>query len=144
MKGLTAAHIKEHGSESLLPDRKDPIGPDLCRQLLTTDLQALAGTTLSTKRRSWDDPLFLSLGAMIALSESTGFRKSEVALPNGEEFDDRRLRRASLLWEIDGRLHADPSVAQLRAMVPGRDKAVLKPPRSKGDQDGTIWGAHPI
>ena len=29
-------------------------------------------------------------------------------------------------------------------MVHGRDKAVIKPPRSKADQDGTIWGAHPI
>jgi hypothetical protein len=144
MKGLTAAHIKEHGSESLLPDRKDPIGPDLCRQLLATDLTALVGTKLSTERRRWDDPLFLSLGAMMALSESTGFRKSEVALPNGEEFDDRRLRRSSLLWEIDGRIFVDPSPAQLRSMVPGRDKAVIKPPRSKADQDGTIWGAHPI
>ena len=144
MKGITAAHIKEHGAESLLPERKDPIGPDLCRQLLSTDLGALSGTGLSSKRCSWDDPLFLSLGAMMALSESTGFRKSEVALPNGEELDDRRLRRASLLWEIDGNICVNPTPAQLSAMVNGRDKAVIKPPRSKADQDGTIWGAHPI
>ena len=26
----------------------------------------------------------------------------------------------------------------------GRDKAVIKPPRSKADYDGTIRGAHPI
>jgi len=37
MKEITAKHIKEHGSESfLLPERKDPIGPALCRQLLRT------------------------------------------------------------------------------------------------------------
>ena len=75
---------------------------------------------------------------------STGFRKAEVALPNGCDFDDRRLRRSLLLWEIDGTLHADPSPAQLRALVRGRDKAVIKPPRFKADYDGTIWGAHPI
>jgi len=140
MKGITAEHIKEHGSESLLPERKDPIGPTLCRQLLRTP----EGTNLGAKKLDWSSPLFLSLGAMFALSESTGFRKAEVALPNGCDFDDRRLRRSSLLWEIDGTLHADPSPAQLRALVRGRDKAVIKPPRSKADYDGTIWGAHPI
>jgi len=31
MKGITAEHMKEHGSESLLPERKDPIGPTPCR-----------------------------------------------------------------------------------------------------------------
>jgi len=32
IKGIKAKHIKEHGPESLLSDRKDPIGPTLCRQ----------------------------------------------------------------------------------------------------------------
>ena len=70
-------------------------------------------------------------------------KKSKAAKP-ASAFDDRRLRRSLLLWEIDGTLHADPSPAQLRALVRGRDKAVIKPPRSKADYDGTIWGAHPI
>ena len=81
---------------------------------------------------------------MVALSAGTGFRKAEVALPNGEEMDDRRLRRASLLWEIDGTIHVSPSPAQLRSLVRGRDKAIIRPPRSKADQHGVIWGAHPI
>ena len=68
---------------------------------------------------------------MFAFSESTGFRTAEVALPYGYDFDDRRLRRSSLLWEIDGTLHADPSPEQLRAFVLGRDKAVIESPRSK-------------
>ena len=33
MRGITAAHIKEHGSGPLLPNRKDPIGHNLCRQV---------------------------------------------------------------------------------------------------------------
>ena len=67
-----------------------------------------------------------------------------MALSSGCEFDDRHLRRSSLLWEIDGMLYADPSLEQLCALVWGRDKAVIKPPRSKVDYDGTTWGAHPI
>ena len=32
----------------------------------------------------------------------------------------------------------------LHSLTPGRDFAVLKPPRSKADQDGTKFGALPI
>jgi hypothetical protein len=140
MNGITAAHIAEHGSESLLPQRKNPIGPDLARKLLSTP----KGTKLGSKRLDWDDTLFLNLGTMFALGVSTGFRKAEVALPSGFEFDDRRLRRCSVLWEIDGDIFADPSPEQLQGLVRGRDKAIIKPPRSKADQHGVIWGAHPI
>jgi hypothetical protein len=63
---------------------------------------------------SWDTPSFLSFGAMVALAVDTRFCKAEVALPYGVDFfDDHRLRRLSLLWEIDGTLHADPSPALL-------------------------------
>jgi len=92
MNGITAEHIKEHVSESLLLERKDPIGPALRRQLLRT----LESTKLGAKKLDWPSPLFLSLGAMFAISESTGFRNF-VALPSGCDFDDRRLRRSSLL-----------------------------------------------
>ena len=140
MNGLTAAYVAEHGSESLLPQRKNPIGPDLTRRLLSTP----TGTVLGSKTLDWSDALFLNLGAMFALGESTGFRKAEVALPNDAPFDDRRLRRSSVLWQIDGVIYADPSPDLLRSLVRGRDKALIKPPRSKADQHGVIWGAHPI
>ena len=65
---------------------------------------------------------------MFALSKSMCFRKSEVGIPNGENFDGRHFRRSSLLWEIDGALYADPSPELLRTVVAGRDKAVIKPP----------------
>jgi len=140
MKEITAEHIKEHGSESLLPERKDPTGPTLYRQLLRTP----EGTNLGAKELHWSSQTFLSLGAMFVLSGNTGFRKAKVALPSGCDFDDRRLRRSSLLGGIDVTLHVDPSPEQLRTLVRGRDKAVIKPPRSKADYDGTTWGAHPI
>ena len=37
-----------------------------------------------------------------------------------------------------------PTRSDSTALVRGRDKAVIKPPRSKAYYDGTIWGAHPI
>ena len=127
MKEITAEHIKEHGSESLLPERKDPTGPTLYRQLLRTP----EGTNLGAKELHWSSQTFLSLGAMFVLSGNTGFRKAKVALPSGCDFDDRRLRRSSLLGGIDVTLHVDPSPEQLRTLVRGRDKAVIKPPRSE-------------
>ena len=124
MKGIAAAHIKEHGPESLLPGRKGPIGPGLCRLTPNTP----DGTKPGSKLLNWRDPLFLCPGAMFALPESKSARKPEVALPNGEDLDGRRLRRSSLLWEIDRALHADPPPELLRIVVAGRDKAVIKSP----------------
>ena len=62
----------EQGSESLLPERKNPIGPTLCRQLLRTP----EGTNLGARKLDRPRPLFLSLGEMLALSGGTGFRKA--------------------------------------------------------------------
>ena len=104
LKGIIIRHIHEHGPESLLPDRKEPMPPSLVRAMLATP----DGTPLGSLKLSWKSPLFLSLGTMFAVSMSTGFRKAEVALPNGSPSDDRRLRRASVVWRIDGKLHADP------------------------------------
>ena len=140
LKGLTKAFILEHGAEALLPARRDPLGPDLLRRLLRTP----KGTVLGTTRVDWNSTIFLCLGGMFALGGGTGFRKSEVALPSQTAFDDRRLSRASVLWLIDGTLYNDPSAAQLRSLVPGRDFMLIKPPRSKADQDGTKFGALPI
>jgi hypothetical protein len=140
LKGITIHHIQEHGPESILPNRKEPITPTLTRKILSTP----PGTTLGSKKLNWSSPLFLCLGTMIALSMSTGFRKAEVALPNGTPFDDRRLRRCSVLWRIDGVVYADPSAELLLQMVPGRDIAIIRPPRSKADPDGTKFGTNPI
>ena len=67
---------------------------------------------------------------MVALLESTGFCKSGVALPNGEDAGGRQHRRALLLWETDGAHHAPPLLGRLRAMVGSRGKAAIRPFRS--------------
>ena len=140
LKGITLRHIQEHGPESLLPDRKEPMPPPLARQLLSTP----EGSNLGSRTLRWSSPLFMSLGAMFALSMSTGFRKAEVALPNGTALDDRRLHRAAVVWRIDGALIADPSPSQLQNLVAGRDIAIVRPPRCKNDYDGTTFGPNPI
>ena len=140
MKGILSEHIAEHGYESLLPHRKEPLDGDHLRLLLSTP----TGTVLGRTAVHWDAPLFLSLGGLFAVGASTGIRKAEGATPNGRDLDQRRLRRRNLLWRINGVPVADPSPEQLRNLVEGRDGAILIPPPSKADQFGDIWGVHPI
>ena len=137
LKGITQAFIAEHGAEALLPLRKEPISPELLRRILSVTRTAKGPV-------DWSSPTFLCLGGMFALGGGTGFRKSEVALPAATPLDDRRLRRSSILWLIDGIVHADPDADLIASLVPGRDFLVVKPPRSKADQDGTKFGALPI
>jgi len=144
LKGLTKAFIMENGAEALLPMRREPLGPELLRRLLAGDPATSDGVKLGSGKIDWFSALSLCLGAMFALGGGTGFRKSEVALPAATTFDDRRLRRSSVLWHIDGTLHSDPSLELLSSMVPYRDFVVTKPPRSKAVQDGTKFGALPI
>jgi hypothetical protein len=72
-KGLTMRHIAEHGADSLLPNRKEPIDPPLLRKLLSV-------TSLDSRDVDWASPLFTSIPAACALAGAAGFRKAEVAL----------------------------------------------------------------
>jgi hypothetical protein len=80
------------------------------------------------------------------LAGAAGFRKAEIEIahPSSTTLSGHRLRRSSLLWRINGDILADPSPEQLRAMVPKRDMAIVKPPCAKNDPDGTTFGAHPV
>jgi hypothetical protein len=140
LKGLLTEHIAEHGFESLLPQRKEPLDAGHVRDFLNTP----SGMVLGRVVVDWNAPLFVSLGALFAVGISTGFRKAECATPNGRALDQRRLRRSNLLWRINGVSVADPTAAQLNSLTPGRDGAILIPPPSKADQFGDIWGVHPI
>ena len=140
LKALMAEHIAEHGYESLLPHRKEPLDAQHVRDMLNTP----AGTKLGRLTVDWTSPLFMSLGALFSVGISTGIRKAEGCTPNGRSLDQRRLRRSNLLWRINGVAVPDPTAAQLRELQPGRDGAILIPPPSKADQTGEIWGVHPI
>ena len=140
LKGLMAEHIAEHGYESLLPHRKEPLDAQHVRDMLNTP----EGTQFGRAVVDWESPLFMSLGALFTVGISTGIHKAEGATPNGSPLDQRRLRRSNLLWRINGVSVADPTAAQLGSMQPGRDGAILIPPPSKADQTGEIWGVHPI
>ena len=93
LKGLMAEHIAEHGYESLLAHRKEPLDAQHVRDMLNTP----TGTKLGRTTVDWESPLYLSLGALFTVGISTGIRKAEGATPNGCTLDQRRLRRSNLL-----------------------------------------------
>ena len=70
LKGITQAFIEEHGAEALLPLRKEPIGPELLRRILSVARTAKGPV-------DWSSPTLLCLGGMFALGGGTGFRKSD-------------------------------------------------------------------
>jgi integrase len=81
-----------------------------------------------------DYPSFASLKAAYTLAGATGLRKDEIS----------RLTRGNLLWEIDGIFFADPTPAQSGSLKPDRDRAAIRVPTSKADQDGLCFGPLPI
>ncbi|MEM7746511.1 MAG: hypothetical protein AAF409_22715, partial [Pseudomonadota bacterium] len=80
---------------------------------------------------------------MLCTLLQTGFRKSEVALPDGESFRPGRLSRASLTWFVHGSYHAALSPALAASLSPG-DAAVVVPPPSKADPFGLKFSSTPI
>jgi hypothetical protein len=136
MKGVLMEHIAEHGYESLLPGRKEPLDAEHLRALLAIPTGSWLGRTML----DWSSPLFLSLGGLFAVAASTGIRKAEGATPSGRELDQRRLRRANLLWHINGSTVADPSPVQLSGLVEGRDSAILVPPHRRQTNSVTYGG----
>jgi hypothetical protein len=48
LKGLTKAFVMEHGAEALLPQRREPLGPELLRRLLAGDPATRHGAKLGS------------------------------------------------------------------------------------------------
>ena len=59
---------------------------------------------------------------------------------DGAPLGDRR-RPAHIIWMIDGKLVTAPTAAQCASMVPGRDYAIVPPPRARHDPLRARWSA---
>ena len=131
LKGLLRDFVHHHGSDALLPSRKQPMTVPLLSSILALPL-------------AWtSDAALFNFRVMLCTLLQTGFRKSEVALPNGESFGPGRLSRASLTWFVHGSYHTSLSPALAAALSPG-DAAVIVPPPSKADPFGLKFSSTPI
>ena len=140
LKHLTTKYAEEHGYDALLPVRKEPFPPSRVpefRRISTASV--VCGRALD-----WAAPFFIMIWAVICLASSAGFRKAELTVRSGAAFTVRSISRANLVWRFtngDGTFRdvANPSAARLRALRAG-DYALVRPPPSKTDQWGTVFG----
>jgi len=142
VKALNTEYARREGPESLIPARREPFSRGIVRQLLSV----AAGTNLHNRtcpRLEWGSWFGLNLKAMICVSASGAFRKAEVSLAAGVDFDAMHMSRASLFWIIDDVVVRCPSDAQLRALKEG-DKAGLLACPAKNDPWGCFFMPHPL
>ena len=142
LKGLMRAYQEEHGPEALEPHRTEPIPHNqtcgLMRLLRQTDIHCDAGGKKILQTVA-DDLMHHSLRALVSTHMETGLRKAETTSKT-KIMTLKDMTRANLTWSIDGIYVTEPSRRQLESLVPGRDFALLKPPTSKSDQWGAVWG----
>ena len=136
---LLRKFVEANGPEALIPDRKQPAGASLLRRIL----EVPDGSKLGLWSLSWGSVLGTSLRAMLCLAFAGGFRKAELALPAGAEFDNMRISRASVKWRIGGVVFADPD-AETLAMLSLGDVLIVVPPPSKSDPFGVYFGGRPL
>jgi hypothetical protein len=142
VKALNTEYARREGPESLIPARREPFSRSIVRKLLSV----ADGVDLHNRtcpRLEWGSWFGLNLKAMICVSASGAFRKAEVSLAAGVDFDAMHMSRASLFWVIGGLVVRCPTDAQLRALKEG-DKAGLLACPAKNDPWGCFFMPHPL
>ena len=141
LKRMNECFREEYGYENLLTRRREPWRQAhilrimaLPQFLRSHPMMTLAGEVYRPSVK------WTSFFALLMVLASCGARKSEVAVEKPKEFNPRaRATRASLSWIISGRQVRVPTTSDLEGLCDG-DYAVLRPPPSKADPFGIIWG----
>jgi hypothetical protein len=127
LRGIARTRLRDHGVA--LPQRVEPFTVE--------ENVLLKGVPITTKvagslrnETFWDGWRLVD-----TYGDQAGPRKSEVV-----GFEDIYFTRFDAQFEVQGVLHSDPDEATLRAMVPMRDKVIVRVNVSKADFDGTKFG----
>ena len=140
-EGLLRRYIEDHGPESLIPHRKEPLTQSIIDGLLS--LGKRSEVRIGRRVLDWQAPGWASLRAMYHTLAQTGFRKSEVSLHEKVAFGNNHLSMHNVTWLIGGLSLSSPTATQLQSLQRG-DYALLRPPPSKSDQFSLHWGASTI
>jgi hypothetical protein len=135
LKRLCRRHIADFGAASLVPTRKEPM-----TRAIILAIGAVPDAYYGNVNFVWKSQLGRAFWALITLLACTGMRKSEVA---GAKFDRTCACRADLVFHLRGKMYASPPY-ELLANPRDGDFATLRPPLSKADQFGEVWGSSPI
>ena len=136
MKGLTKQYVRLHGSESLVPTRKEPIENWHCRKMyeLPNATQLSARVSLD-----WDSTFAVAFVALLNMLRAAGMRKADLLAVTPEEFDLSYVTRKHIRYRINGVIVRDPTPEQLRGLREG-DRLLLRPGCSKADPLSLTFG----
>ena len=139
LKAQIRAFVRDNGPEALLPARKEPLDAHGVRRILALP----KGQPLGGRQLDWGSFFFASIAAVLCTGLAAAFRKAELCLPDGADFEPGRLSVDSVSWLIGGLAIATPSHQQLRGLKKG-DFCVVRPPICKNDPFALHFGSKPI
>jgi len=135
---LMRLYAKDVGPENVAPQRKAP----LTHALIMAMLRIPDGSAVLAEGRPWYWSTLYGRSCRTAIHvlAQCGFRKAEIALASGAEFDKLRVSWANVTWWFDKgtRETATPELKDLLSLQPG-DYCGFIPPPSKADQFGRKW-----
>lgn len=133
--GMEREYIAVHGPDSLIPERKYAMRPDIVAGMLS----APDGTRISGDTVNWSTLKWRSVAAAIATCDSTGFRKAEIGC---SALQGCHLMRSSLFWCIAGEEVYVPSTGQMLSPDTSYVACIANPP-SKADFSNKLHGFYP-
>ena len=136
--GLCKQYIIDHGPDALYPQRKEPLTNEIVHALLSL---FSTGTKIGTRTVDTENVGWASLEAMFHTLAQTGFRKAEVSLAAGVEWNYSHVAMGDLMWLIDGVVYEYLTPELLERLQAVGGYALLRPPPSKADPLGLHWGA---
>ena len=140
VRGLTAAYVRLHGPESLIPHRKEPLTNDKALAMLR---RAASGFQVAGRTLCERSLLYKGFRAFLTTARHTGSRKADLLPVTAPEFDGRHMARSNLWWRIGGVVYKDPSPDLLSTLSDG-DLAILKPAATKADPFALTFGDRPM
>ena len=137
--GLARDYVRYHGPHTLSPVRAEPMKFSMVRAMcaIPTDGRTIA-------RFAWADTCHevFVFRRLIRVLMVSGLRLGEI-VGNGSG-EVTYVTFDCVAWRINGILVKNPTAAQLNSMVPGRDAALVSPPRAKPDPWGEIHCPFPM
>ena len=137
--GLSRDYVRYHGPHSLAPVRAEPMKFSMVRDMCAIPTDGRAVSNFTWTDASHEVFVFRRLVRVLMFS---GLRLGEIVGNGSGEVTYVTLD--CVAWRINGVIIKNPTAAQLHSLQPGRDAAIVSPPRSKPDPWGEIHCPFPM
>ena len=148
MAGMLHHYVLTHGTDALMPHRKNPLTNLMILQMLQVpegacDAPDAKGRCALVVR--WQSDFWVGVSATISVLAETGMRKADVSkATKATPFKRGRLTLASVRWRVSGDTTAAPTVAQMARLGDDEgDGCWLVFGAMKNDAYGEHFGAKP-